>query len=131
MMPARDWTASSAEHASVSIHLAAELAPRVRVRPARAEQAPRLNETHHHMKITDIRACQPKCDSPPDWRTSMGQILVAIDTDVGVTGYGVGGGGLSAIHIVRTVLRDVLLGRAPGPVEALWDEMYRATLPFG
>jgi L-rhamnonate dehydratase len=83
------------------------------------------------MKITAVRACQPRCDSPPDWRTSLGQILVAIDTDVGLTGYGVGGGGLSAIHIVQTVLRDLLLGRAAEPVEALWDEMYRATLPFG
>src|SRR5947209_8172479 len=83
------------------------------------------------MKITDVRACQPRCASPPDWRTSLGQILVAIDTDVGLTGYGVGGGGLSALHIVHTVLRDLLLGRDAGPVEELWEEMYRATLPFG
>ena len=83
------------------------------------------------MKITDIRACQPRCDSPPDWRTSMGQILVAADTDVGVTGYGVGGGGLAAVHIVRTVLRDLLLERNPEPVESLWQQMYDATLPFG
>lgn len=83
------------------------------------------------MKITDIRACQPRCDSPPDWRTSLGQILIAIDTDAGLTGYGVGGGGLSAIHIVRTVLRDLLLGGDPAPIETLWDEMYRATLAFG
>src|SRR5205085_10840675 len=83
------------------------------------------------MKIVDVRACQPPCDSPPDWRTTLGQILVAVDTDAGLTGYGVGGGGLSAIHIVRTILRDLLLGRDAAPVEALWDEMYRATLPFG
>ncbi len=83
------------------------------------------------MRITDVRACQPACNSPPDWRTSLGQILVAVDTDAGITGYGVGGGGLSAIHIARTVLRDLLMGRDPQPVEALWQEMYRATLPFG
>ena len=46
------------------------------------------------MKITDVRACQPiAADSPDDWRTTIGQILVAIDTDAGLTGYGVGGGG--------------------------------------
>ena len=46
------------------------------------------------MKITDVRAVQPiAADSPPDWRTSLGQILVAVDTDAGLTGYGVGGGG--------------------------------------
>ncbi len=83
------------------------------------------------MKITDVRACQPRCDSPPDWRTSMGQILVAIDTDAGITGHGVGGGGLAAIHVVRTVLRDLLLGQNPEPVENLWHDMYAATLAFG
>ena len=83
------------------------------------------------MKIIDVRACQPPCDSPPDWRTSLGQILVAVDTDAGLTGYGVGGGGLSAIHIIRMVLRDILIGRDTEPIELLWQMMYWATLPFG
>jgi L-rhamnonate dehydratase len=84
------------------------------------------------MKITDVRALQPiAAGSPPDWRTSLGQILVAVDTDVGLTGYGVGGGGLAGMHVVRTVLRDLLLGREPEPVDALWQAMYDATLPFG
>jgi len=83
------------------------------------------------MRIIDVRACQPACASPPDWRTSLGQILVAVDTDAGLTGYGVGGGGLSAIHIIRTVLRDLLMGRDPEPIDVLWRDMYRATLPFG
>ncbi|MGH7201121.1 MAG: hypothetical protein ACREJB_10985, partial [Planctomycetaceae bacterium] len=84
------------------------------------------------MRITNVRAVQPiSPGSPPDWRTSLGQILVAVDTDRGMTGYGVGGGGAASVHVVRTVLRDVLLQRDPQPVEQLWDEMYRATLPFG
>ncbi len=83
------------------------------------------------MHITNVRACQPRYPSLPDWRTSLGQILVAVDTDAGLTGYGVGGGGLAAIHIVRTVLRDLLLGRSAEPIDALWAAMYRATLPFG
>ncbi len=84
------------------------------------------------MKITDVRAVQPVAPhSPPDWRTSMGQFLVAIDTDAGLTGYGVGGGGLAGVHVARTVLRDVLLGRDAEPVEELWQAMYQATLPFG
>ncbi len=84
------------------------------------------------MKITNIRAVQPVADdSPPDWRTSIGQILVAVDTDTGLTGYGVGGGGLAGMHVVRTVLRDLLLGRDPEPIEDLWQEMYDLTLPFG
>jgi len=61
----------------------------------------------------------------------MGQILVAIDTDCGLTGYGVGGGGLAGMHVVRTVLRDLLLDREPEPIEQIWDLMYRTTLAFG
>ncbi|MBL8798679.1 MAG: mandelate racemase/muconate lactonizing enzyme family protein [Planctomycetia bacterium] len=84
------------------------------------------------MKITEVRAVQPiAAHSPPDWRTSMGQILVAIDTDCGLTGYGVGGGGLAGLHVVRTVLRDLLLGQSPEPVETRWQALYDATLPFG
>ena len=84
------------------------------------------------MKITDVRACQPiTLDSPNDWRTSVGQILVAVDTDSGITGYGVGGGGFSGIHVVRTVLRDVLLGKDPTRIESLWQTMFDSTLAFG
>lgn len=84
------------------------------------------------MQITEVRAVQPiAANSPADWRTSLGQILVAIDTDKGLTGYGVGGGGQAGIHVVRTVLRDVLLGNDPAPVERHWQAMYDAMLPFG
>jgi len=84
------------------------------------------------MRITDVRAVQPiAANSPPDWRTSLGQFLVVIDTDAGLTGYGVGGGGLAAVHVVRTVLRDLLLGRESEPIDAHWRTMYDATLPFG
>jgi L-rhamnonate dehydratase len=69
--------------------------------------------------------------SPPDWRTSLGQILVAVDTDAGLTGYGVGGGGLAGVHVVRTVLRDVVLGRDASAIGVLGDAMYHATLAFG
>jgi L-rhamnonate dehydratase len=84
------------------------------------------------MEITNLRACQPvDKDSPPDWRTSFGQILVAVDTDGGLTGYGVGGGGLAGVHVARTVLRDVLLGQDPERIGPLWQAMYDVTLPFG
>lgn len=86
----------------------------------------------HPMIITNLRACQPIAPtSPPDWRTSLGQILVAVDTDAGRVGYGGGGGGAAGIHVVRTVLRELLVGRPVEPVEARWQEMYDATLPFG
>ncbi|MFP6765186.1 MAG: mandelate racemase/muconate lactonizing enzyme family protein [Planctomycetaceae bacterium] len=84
------------------------------------------------MKITDIRACQPRTpESPDDWRTSLGQILIAVDTDSGLTGYGVGGGGFAGIHVARTVLRDLLIGKDPNHIATLWREMYDGTLAFG
>ena len=84
------------------------------------------------MRITDVRAVQPVApNSPPDWRTSLGQILIAVDTDSGLTGYGVGGGGLAGVHVVRTVLRSSLLGRDPNEIAKLWQTMYGATLAFG
>lgn len=84
------------------------------------------------MKITEVRAVQPiSPSSPPDWRTTFGQILIAIDTDVGITGYGVGGGGQPGVFTVATILRDVLLGEDPRNIEALWQKMYQSTLAFG
>ena len=84
------------------------------------------------MKITDVRACQPVTPkSPDDWRTTIGQILVAVDTDSGLTGYGVGGGGFAGIHVVRTVLRDLLIGKDPTDIATLWRAMYDDTLAFG
>ena len=84
------------------------------------------------MKITDVRACQPiAADSPDDWRTTIGQILVAIDTDAGLTGYGVGGGGAAGIHVIEAELRAALLGRDPSPVEEIWDDLYDLMLPYG
>ena len=61
----------------------------------------------------------------------MGQILVAVDTDAGLTGYGVGGGGQAAIHIIHSILRESLLGKDTEPIEAHWQSMYDATLAFG
>jgi len=52
------------------------------------------------MKITDVRVCQPESPgAPPDWRSSLGQILVAIETSDGHIGYGVGGGGAASIYV--------------------------------
>jgi len=84
------------------------------------------------MKITDVRACQPIAESSPDdWRTTIGQILVAIDTDTGLTGYGVGGGGAAGIHVIQAELLSALIGRDPSPVEEIWDDLFDLMLPYG
>lgn len=86
------------------------------------------------MRITNVRTVElPSTGAPRDWRTWLGPVLVAVDTDAGITGYGVGGGGAAGVHVVRTVLRDCLLGQVVGDADAslLWQRMYRTTLPFG
>lgn len=84
------------------------------------------------MKITDVRVCQPESPGcPDDWRNSMGQILVAVDTDAGLTGYGVGGGGLAGVHVVQTLLRDCLMGQDPLEISARYAEMQKAIWPIG
>jgi L-alanine-DL-glutamate epimerase-like enolase superfamily enzyme len=84
------------------------------------------------VRIVEVRAVHPHApEAPTDWRGWLGQILVAVDTSDGLTGYGVGGGGTAGVHVVRTVLRDALVGQDPSDVEGLWTNMYRRTLPFG
>ncbi|HUG68630.1 MAG TPA: hypothetical protein VMM76_12825, partial [Pirellulaceae bacterium] len=76
----------------------------------------------------NIRATQPPTPgSPGDWRTQLGQIVVEIEADNGLIGIGVGSGGAAGIHVVRTVLRDLLLGRDATDVEQLHAEMCRHT----
>ncbi|REJ87372.1 MAG: mandelate racemase/muconate lactonizing enzyme family protein [Planctomycetota bacterium] len=84
------------------------------------------------MVITNVRTWQPvDANSPPDWRTSLGQIAVAVETAEGVVGYGVGGGGAAGMHVIDAVLGPMLIGRDAEPLESMWEEMYGATLPFG
>ena len=84
------------------------------------------------MKIKSVRAVQPHSNNEPkDWRTSIGQILVSIETEDGLIGYGVGGGGKAGIHVIDTVLSRILVGADATFVENLWEEMYRSTIAFG
>ncbi|MEC7565349.1 MAG: enolase C-terminal domain-like protein [Planctomycetota bacterium] len=63
------------------------------------------------MIISQIEAWQPTTPgSPQDWRTQLGQIVVEVTTSDGTIGIGVGGGGSAGIHIIRTVLRERLVG---------------------
>ena len=62
------------------------------------------------MKILKISAWQPDCvGSPPDWRTKLGQIVVEIELEDGISGLGVGGGGQAGIHVIESVLQECLL----------------------
>ena len=58
-------------------------------------------------------------------------MLVTVETDDGLTGYGVGGGGRASIHVIETVIGPALTGQDSIDVEGLWDAMYSLTLAYG
>jgi len=58
--------------------------------------------------------------------------VIEIDTDDGVTGVNANyGGGEFACAIIHGHLRRFLVGQDPFNIELLWDQMHRATLPYG
>jgi L-rhamnonate dehydratase len=87
------------------------------------------------MKITNITAIYPKYQNRlTAWRVHFWQIVVKIETDVGVTGYGYGGGGVAAVEVVNRHFRGLLLDRtldSTAGITTIWDELYRASLPYG
>lgn len=60
-----------------------------------------------------------------------GSILVEIKTTGGLTGYGLGGGGSAAVHIIDRHLRDLLLNADPANIEQLWEQLYSSSLFYG
>jgi L-rhamnonate dehydratase len=60
-----------------------------------------------------------------------GSVMVEIRTDQGLTGYGLGGGGTAAVHVIENHLRDLLIGANALNVELLWDQMFASTSFYG
>ena len=87
------------------------------------------------MKITDVRAIYPNYRQPlGGWRPYLWQIVVRVETDAGVSGYGYGGGGVAAVEVVNRHLRELLLDEvcdSPADIERLWDKLYAASIPYG
>lgn len=88
------------------------------------------------MKIVDVKSVYPKWENVPagSWQSHFWQIVVRIETDVGVIGFGQGGGGGPAVQVVNQHLRELLIGRRIDSVvdiQTNWDMLYRASLPYG
>jgi L-rhamnonate dehydratase len=60
-----------------------------------------------------------------------GSILVQIRTKSGLTGYGMGGGGTAAIHVIDNHLKDLLVGADPANIDLLWDQMFASSSFYG
>ena len=62
----------------------------------------------------------------------VGDVVVEVETDAGITGVGAGNWATGAIStIVDETLSKLIVGEDPTERERLWDMMYRATIPFG
>jgi L-alanine-DL-glutamate epimerase-like enolase superfamily enzyme len=67
-----------------------------------------------------------------DFAGPVGDVVVEVETDAGITGVGVGNWASGAIAtIVDETLSKLIVGEDPEERERLWDIMYRATIPFG
>ena len=66
------------------------------------------------------------------WMGPVGDVVIEIETDAGITGVGAGNWATGAIStIVEETLSKLIVGEDPTERERLWDIMYRATIPFG
>ncbi|WP_306119091.1 MULTISPECIES: mandelate racemase/muconate lactonizing enzyme family protein [unclassified Roseitalea] len=93
------------------------------------------------MKITDVAALYlrlPTIKARTD--SSQDTLLVRVDTDAGVTGWGEVDGcpwvakaiiDAPMSHTLVTGLRNLLVGEDPMDVERLWTKMYEGTLYYG
>ncbi|MYA59745.1 MAG: L-rhamnonate dehydratase, partial [Chloroflexi bacterium] len=60
--------------------------------------------------------------------------MVEVRTDVGVTGYGYGGGGLASLPIVNGHFNEQISGASldsPEDVFRIWDRLYYESIPYG
>lgn len=87
------------------------------------------------MKITEAEAVYPRYRQvAPSWRTHFWQIAVRLRSDTGHEGWGYGGGGVAAVEVVNRHMRELLLGKSvksADDIAALWDLLYRQSLPYG
>ena len=87
------------------------------------------------MKITDVKAVFPNYKHVvPSWRTNFWQIVVRVESNVGVIGFGYGGGGIASVEIINRHLKEYVVGQEVNSVTdiaMIWDMLYNASMPYG
>jgi L-alanine-DL-glutamate epimerase-like enolase superfamily enzyme len=58
-------------------------------------------------------------------------ILLEVETRDGTIGMATGSGGIAACSVIEQGVADLLIGADVRDIARLWDQMYRATLPYG
>ena len=62
---------------------------------------------------------------------ALGTVLVEVELDNGIVGIGCSIGGEPACYIIEKHLNRFVEGQDPRNVELIWDQMWRATMPYG
>ncbi|HKX29508.1 MAG TPA: L-rhamnonate dehydratase, partial [Blastocatellia bacterium] len=62
---------------------------------------------------------------------ALGTVVVEVELDNGIVGIGTSIGGEPACYIVERHLNRFVEGQDPRNVELIWDQMWRASLPYG
>jgi L-rhamnonate dehydratase len=62
---------------------------------------------------------------------ALGTVVVEAELDDGTIGIGASIGGEPACYIIEKHLRRFVVGQDPRNVELMWDQMWRATMPYG
>ncbi|QKD05177.1 L-rhamnonate dehydratase [Mesorhizobium loti] len=61
----------------------------------------------------------------------MGSIVVELETEAGVTGVATGFGGYPAAWLVKHHFSRFLIGEDARNITRIWDQMFRASMPYG
>jgi len=87
------------------------------------------------MKIQSVKACYPSFrKGPGSWRSRLWQIVVRVESDSGLIGYGYGGGGEASLPIVNGHFHELLEGseiNSTEDIESIWDRLYFESIPYG
>jgi L-rhamnonate dehydratase len=62
---------------------------------------------------------------------ALGTVVVEVELDGGIVGVGCSIGGEPACYIIERHLKRFVEGQDPRNVELIWDQMWRATMPYG
>ncbi len=88
--------------------------------------------------LVDSLIANPMSGHPPyrERRSSWGinaldSIVVEIETESGATGVATGSGGLPAAWLISNHFRRFIEGQDARNINMIWDQIYRATLPYG
>ena len=62
---------------------------------------------------------------------ALGSVIVEVELDNGLIGVGISTGGEPACFIIERHLKRFLVDQSPYHLELIWEQMWRATLPYG